>query len=936
MTRLSPQEFAARWGKSSLSERSSYQQHFLDLCDMLGMPKPAEEDPAGDFYTFEKGVEKTGGGKGFADVWRRDHFAIEYKGKHRDLGAAYTQLLQYRESLGNPPLLVVTDMELFEVHTNFTGTVPTVYRFANREIGESGNLRVLRAMFEDPYSLRPSRTVESVTEEAAGKFALLADGMRSRGVEPRGAARFLNKLLFCLFAEDIGLLPKGLFTEVVQRGVRKRETFNRNIGHLFKAMADGGEFALRDILRFNGGLFEDAEVVELVDAEMRTLLEAARLDWGAVEPAIFGTLFERSLDPSQRARLGAHYTGRDDILAVVEPVLMAPLRREWGDVRGRVEKLAEKIPAPDVFGRARSSGSRERAEVRRMREEISVFLDKLSDVRVLDPACGSGNFLYVALKELLDLEKEASIFASEVGVGQFLPKVGPAQLFGIETSPYAHELAQVAVWIGYLQWTRDNGFGRPEEPILGPMTNIMWMDAVLSRDEAGTPTEPEWPEADVIIGNPPFLGGSKLRRELGDEYVEDLWSLYKNRVPSGADLVTYWFEKARSLIARSEVRRAGLLATNSIRGGSNRRVLERIKDTGDIFFAESDRPWILNGASVRVSMVGFDNGSDAERTLDGTPVKTVTVSLTGDLDLSAARVLDENVNLCFRSDEKGGPFDIGEELAKDMLSLPKNPNGRPNSDVVRPYMNGMDVTRRPRNVWVVDFGVDTSEEDASLYEEPFEYVNRVVKPVREKVRNERERKNWWLHRRPAPDARRATEGLSRFIGTPRVAKHRLFIWLNGGTIPDCQIHTIARDDDYFFGVLHSRAHEIWSLRMGTFLGVGNDPRYTPTTCFETFPLPWPPGEEPGDDPRVEAISGAAGRLDELRRNWLDPEGATDSDLKKRTLTNLYNARPMWLDNAHRNLDQAVFEAYGWPDAISDEDILKELLALNMERSGNVR
>src|SRR5215210_4721650 len=292
MPSLTPEAFAKRWSGSELSERSSYQQHFLDLCEMLGAPKPAEKDPKGEFYTFEKGVEKTGGGKGFADVW------------FKDLGAAYGQLLQYRESLQNPPLLVVTDTERFEVHTNFTGTVTRVHAFTNDGLPDNKNLRVLRAMFEEPYSLRPDRTVESVTEEAAGKFARLADGMRDRGVDPERAAHFLNKLLFCLFAEDVRLLPDGLFTKVVDRGIRRPETFNANVGALFAAMSGGGEFNLEDILRFNGGLFADADVVELEAGELRVLAEAARLDWASVEPAIFGTLFERSLDPSQRSRLG--------------------------------------------------------------------------------------------------------------------------------------------------------------------------------------------------------------------------------------------------------------------------------------------------------------------------------------------------------------------------------------------------------------------------------------------------------------------------------------------------------------------------------------------------------------------------------------------------------------------------------------------------------
>ena len=302
------------------------------------------------------------------------------------------------------------------------------------------------------------------------------------------------------------------------------------------------------------------------------------------------------------------------------------------------------------------------------------------------------------------------------------------------------------------------------------------------------------------------------------------------------------------------------------------------------------------------------------------------------MDLSAVNPLPENRAICFRSDEKGGPFDIEAALAQQMLAAPTNPNGHPNSDVVRPYVNGMDVTRRPRNVWIIDFGVDASEEQAALYEMPFEYVRHVVKPFRDKVRTARERRDWWLHRRPAPDMRAAVSGLSRFVGTPRVAKHRLFVWFEGSTIPDTQIYIFARYDDYFFGVLHSRAQELWARRMGTWMGVGNDLRYTPKTCFETFPLPWPPGDEPEDDSRIEAIAEAARRLDELRRNWLNPEGPSETELKKRTLTNLYNAHPTWLENAHARLDAAVFAAYGWPLDLSDEEILQSLLALNLERS----
>jgi type II restriction/modification system DNA methylase subunit YeeA len=922
MDTLTPQEFAERWGRAALSERASYQQHFLDLCRMLGQPTPAEADPRGEFFAFEKGVEKTGGGKGFADVWSEERFAVEYKGRHRDLGAAYEQLLKYRESLGNPPLLIVTDTDRYEIHTNFTGTVKKVYSFTNAGLPRPENLRVLRAMFEDPEALRPERTVESVTEEAAAKFARVADGLRARGVDPEEAAHFLNKLLFCLFAEDIGLLPKGLFTRLVERTASRPERFAAYAGELFEAMRVGGDFLLEEIPRFNGGLYERGGALPLTPEELSALAEAARLDWGAVEPAIFGTLFERSLDPTQRARLGAHYTSREDILTVVEPVLMAPLRREWEEVRGQ---------AGDEAGKARSgSGQAAANALRRVERILNGFAERLRGVRVLDPACGSGNFLYVSLKELLDLEKEVAAFSGGVGLTPFFPEVSPEQLYGIETSPYAHELAQVAVWIGYLQWMVDNGFGTREEPILGPMTNILHMDALIERGEDGTLREPDWPEADVIVGNPPFLGGKRMRAELADAYVDELFTLYRDRVPREADLVCYWFERAREQVEHGRARRSGLLATNSIRGGANRRVLQRIKEGGDIFFAHADRPWILNGAAVRVSMVGFDDGSEAERTLDGAPADTINADLTGSLDLTAAAPLAENARTAFMGDTKGGPFDIPPDLARKMLAAPLNPNGRPNSDVVRPWVNGLDITRRPRDFYIIDFGVEMPLEDASLYEVAFEYVNEHVRLKREESRTTRA--EWWLHERPRVDMREALNGLPRFLATARVAKHRLFVWLDGSTLPDSQVIAFAREDDYFFGVLHSRLHELWSLRMGTWMGVGNDLRYTPTTCFETFPLPWPPGEEPEGDARVEAIAEAARRLDGLRRNWLNPEGASEAELKKRTLTNLYNACPTWLANAHAGLDAAVFAAYGWPPDLAGEEVLKSLLALNRERA----
>ncbi len=777
-------------------------------------------------------------------------------------------------------------------------------------------------MWTDPAAFRAAETPEQVTEQAAREFARLAELLRTKGEDPDRAAHFLIRLLFCLFAEDVLLLPEKLFSKLVAATRTKPEMFTAQLRQLFAAMSTGGFFGVDQILHFDGGLFDDEEVLELEAEGLRVLNRLTALDWGSIEPAILGTLFERSLDPNKRAQLGAHYTSREDILAIVEPVLMVPLRRKWTEVQEKTRSLAER--------RDTSSGGQRTQRQNELVRLLTGFAEEIAATHVLDPACGSGNFLYVALKQLLDLEKEVIAFAREADVPTFFPKVGPEQVHGIELNEYAHDLATATVWIGYIQWLRDNGFGRPSEPILKPLETVTQMDAILSFSEDGRPVEPEWPEADVIVGNPPFLGGKRLRSELQDDYVDNVFTLYRDRVAREADLVCYWFEKARSEIEDGKAKRAGLLATNSIRGGANRRVLQRVKETGDIFFAESDRRWILNGAAVRVSMVGFDSATENEKVLDGAPVQQINSDLTGALDLTEAISLPENTGIAFMGDTKGGPFDIPPDLAREMLITTGNPNGCPNSDVVRPWVNGRDITRRPRDYHIVDFGTEMRLEDAALYEAPFEYVNEQVRPAREGSRTTRA--EWWLHERPRVDMREALAGLPRFICTPRVAKYRLFVRLEGATLPDSATIAFDRDDDYFLGVLHSQAHELWALRMGTFLGVGNDPRYTPTTCFETFPLPWPPGEEPIGDPLVEEIAEAAQRLDELRRNWLDPEGATESELKKRTLTNLYNARPTWLDNAHKKLDAAVFAAYGWPEEIADEDVLKNLLALNLERS----
>ncbi len=967
-TSLSASEFAAKWRDNARRERASSQEHFIDLCRLLGLQTPNEADPAGEWYSFERRVDKTLGGKGWADVWKRGHFGWEYKGDHADLSAAYRQLLDYREDLENPPALVVSDMDRIEIHTNFTYTRPTVHTLTLDDLAAGGEatadaLRIIRAVMSDPEALRPRRTPDEVTREAASRFADLARGMQERGHDPEVVAHFLNRVLFCLFAEDVGLLPRRLMTDLIESRKDDPGEFAQGLADLFRLMSErdaGRFFGTQRIEWFNGGLFDDDSTLAFTRDELRTVAEAATLDWSQVEPAILGTLFERGLDPAKRGQLGAHYTDREKILMVVEPVVIIPLRREFATMRERADGLM-KGRAPSPLTREGKRRTRLPQWERNAEAEWRGFLERLRNVRVLDPACGSGNFLYVTLRLLKDLEHQAIRWGAErLRITGEFPQVGPHNVLGIEINPYAKELAGVAIWIGHIQWMLDHGYGFPRDPVLQPLDNIELRDAILAYDEEGSPVLATWPEAEFVVGNPPFLGTKLMRLSLGDAYVDDLFTAWDEVVARESDLACYWHEQARRQIVADNLSRAGLLATNSIRGGANRAVLNAVKESGDIFMAWSDEPWVVDGAAVRVSIVAQDGGSEERHVLDGKTVTAINADLTVGIDLTQARVLAENQSVCFMGDTKGGAFNLAGEVAREMLREPTNINGCPNADVVVPRVNGLDVTRRPRDEFVIDFGAELSESEAAAYETPFEYLVEHVQPIRSKNRRKAYRERWWLHVEPRPAMREALAPLHRFIATPAVAKHRLFVWLSAPTLPDHALFVFARDDDYAFGVLHSRAHELWSLRMGTWLGVGNDPRYTPTSTFETFPFPWPLNT-PDDALTAEqcaqrdAIGKAARALDTARRRWLNPPEWVRAEadvlsslpprllpvnedaakqLRKRTLTNLYNARPAWLANLHHALDLAVFAAYGWPAELEDDEILERLLALNLERAGD--
>ncbi len=920
---LTPAAFAAKWRGVTTTEKAASQEHFIDLCRMVGEPTPHEADPTGDQYAFERRVEKAGGGDGFADVWKRGFFAWEYKGKRKDLKAAYVQLLAYKDDLGNPPLLIVSDLERIEIRTNFTSLSPVLTTITLADLAAddpSAGLQQLRDVFIDPESFRPHLLPAQITEQAARHFAEMAQSLRARGHDPERVAHFLDRILFCLFAEDAGLLPNGIFGRLAAVSKGRSDVFARALADLFAKMSGGGGlFGVEEISWFNGGLFDTADVLELTGSEITTLLEVSRLNWALIEPAIFGTLFERGLDPEQRAQLGAHYTDRDAIWKLVEPVILRPLRREFTAMQARVTELV-------------LSGRKVTRSTPRDQDPNAVFeafLARLRGVRVLDPACGSGNFLIVSLWALKDLEFEAINWGSLVLRRPMqVPQIGPESVLGIELNAYAAELARVTVWIGEIQWMIRHGLGYARDPILRRLDHIECRDALLDLSDPANPREAEWPAAEFIVGNPPFLGGKWMRRGLGNEYVDYLFQVFEGRVPREADFVTYWHEKARAQIAEGGTRRAGLLANQSIRSGASRKVLQRIAETGRIFFARSDDPWVLAGAAVHISFVGQDDGSEPESELDGHSVSRINPNLSSGLDLTTIRPIAANLGIAFMGDTKGGPFEIDEATAIRMLAQP-NPDGRSNADVMRPWINGEDLNGRSRGMWIIDFGVDMTAAEAALYEAPFEYVRRHVQPERIKNARAAYAQRWWLHVEARSGLRRAISGLSRYIATTRLSPYRIFAWVPCATLPDSRLIAFATDDDYFFGVLQSRVHEVWSRhtagaqRREAISGF----TYTPTTCFETFPFP----PHPTDEQRAR-VGEAARRLVELRDGWLNPPNLAPADLEKRTLTNLYNQRPTWLANAHADLDAAVFAAYGWSAEVADAVTLERLLERNLASS----
>ncbi len=1034
-------EFVTRWAASGAANRANTDSFLNDLCDALGVRRPdvTTGDPERDTYVFEKdAVIVHEGGKrtvGRIDLYKQGCFIIEAKqganAGSRKTGTAkrdtpgwnvamldaYGQALGYARTMdAPPPFVMVTDIGFcIDLYASFDGTGQ--YRpFPNAQqhrlhLLEMVTNSTLRAVFTDPMSLDPSRRAARVTREVAAHLADLARELEGAGNDPEHVARFLMRCIFTMFAEDVGLLPNKLFTRVLAtKWIADPKCFPRDVENLWTAMDQGGPFGFEGMLRqFNGGLFRDVTALPLSRAHLERLLEAAKCNWADVEPAIFGTLVERALDPRERHRIGAHYTPRAYVERLVRPTIEEPLREAWDVVRAEVRRL--------VGEDYTAIQGRKTKKIADAREVVKKFHQRLCDVRVLDPACGSGNFLYVTLDIFKRLESEILALLEQLGDKRLLMAtdqvmVRPAQFLGIEKKRWAKEIAEIVLWIGFLQWharTRRNTDGSVMwlEPVLMDLNNIECRDAVLvwsSEDpvydakgepvtrwdgvtmkkhpvtgaavpddlarvpvtEFVDPRRATWPPAEFVVGNPPFIGGWKMRQTLGEGYVEALRHAHED-VPDACDLVMYWWNHAAKLVRDGMLQRSGLVTTTTISQVQSRRVTQPFleEDAGlSLVFAVDDHPWATDrygsageSAEVRVAMTvlarGRAPGTVAKVTrefMDEKDELVVEVEyqrgwINADLrigaNVSSALRLVANAKVSSPGVKLHGAGFIVTAAEASALGLGQV---KGLEEHIRAYRNGKDLASIPRGVMVIDLDGLNVDSVREMFPAVYQRVLEKVKPERDHNNEQYRRENWWLFGRRNTELRAALKGLPRYIATPETARRRYFVVLSQDVLPDNAVVAIALDDWFHLGVLSSRIHTVWALAAGGGLGVRHEPRYNKTRCFDPFPFP-----DAGDVQRKK-IRLMAERLDQHRR-------ARQAEHPTLTLNAMYSALEKLRGNAtltdkdkathvqglvsvlqqlHDQLDTAVFEAYGWPTTLSDQEILERVVLLNAERGEEER
>lgn len=1050
--------FIARWAPSGGGERSNCQSFLTELCDLLGVgrPDPAVEDESRNAYVYERKVRarRIDGPTtaNFIDLYKRGCFVLEAKqsrkrqkqleelkqqgfgfpeirtGSGRRGGAQWDTLMRsareqaenYAKRLppeeGWPPFLVIVDIgHVIELYADFSlqgkyyAQFPDrgSYRIALEDLRDDAIRERLRLLWENPQELNPARRTAEITRDVAELLAKLSRSLETRLTnrlpddlppEQMGSARraiaekvasFLMRCLFTMFAEDVGLLPRNSFTGLLRDYRNTADKLHIALPELWRKMNKGGYLPLlhEDILKFNGGLFRDATAMEISEDDLVLLTLAAERDWKDVEPAIFGTLLERALDPRERHSLGAHYTPRAYVERLVAATIIEPLTRDWRDVETAAAQLIDA----------------EQAEA--ARDLVRDFHREFCELRILDPACGTGNFLYVALELMKRLEGE--IIETLFGLGETQETleldrhtVDPHQFLGLEINPRAVVIAELVLWIGYLQWHfRTRGRTMPAAPVLKNFGNIREQDAILTydksellRDESGSlvtrwdgitykthpntgeqipdenagkkeirtylnPRAANWPKADFIVGNPPFIGGKDMRRELGDGYAEACWAA-RRKIPGGADFVMHFWDKAAATVRAGDARRFGLITTNSITQTFSRRVIENHmtgKKPLSLAMAIPDHPWMKSAdrAAVRIAMTvgvagdveGVLRSVVAESGLDTDSPEIELAESMGKIGANLTTGPDVTKAMSLRANEKlsspgvklhGAGFIVTPEQAAGLgLGRVEGLDRH-----ILPYRNGRDLAARPRGVMVIDLFGLTAEQVRERFPAVYQWVADRVKPDRDQNNRKTYRDNWWIFGEPRRELRPALKNLPRYITTVETAKHRFFQFLDASIRPDNMLVNFGLDDAWFLGVLSSRIHVTWALAAGGRLGVGNDPRYNKTRCFDPFPFP------DANDEAKERIRGLGEQLDAHRKSVLEQH-------RQLTMTGLYNVLEkmrggVGLDDGekdiyeaglvgvlreiHNDLDRAVADAYGWPAEAPDEEILERLVALNKERA----
>lgn len=1004
--------FIARWTDArGGAERANYAMFLSELCEALDLPRPdpASDDTRTNDYVFERGVKRRDS-EGLAstlriDLYKRGCFILEAKQSRASQRDDQPTLFKADETASTaasegrwdvlmrnarrqaedyvfrlppdhpaPPFIIVCDVGyVFEIYADFSGSGRAYTHFPDRK---SFRIRLedlrddkvrarLSAIWTDPHSLDPSREAARVTREIAKRLADVSKSLEAKH-PPEEVAHFLMRCIFTMFAEDVDLLPRGEFTRLLEEALDSPESFAPLLTELWRKMDapdrnDRFYSLFRTHVRhFNGNLFKDARAFPMGRAAIGELLAASRHDWRYVEPAIFGTLVEQALDPAERRKLGAHYTPRSYVERLVQVTVMEPLRQDWADVQLRV------------------TDAKERGESREAVAAVRAFHHQLCTTRVLDPACGTGNFLYVSLELMKRLEGEVLEALAELGETETigLEEVDPHQFLGIELNVRAAAIAELVLWIGYLQQHYRNRSEHPAEPILKAFGNIQQKDAVLTWD--GYPElqfevvggkavqvypnarRPDWPEAEFIVGNPPFIGGAMLRSRMEPGYAEALWSAHPHMNES-ADFVMYWWDRAAELVTRKKtpLRRFGLVTTNSISQVFQRRVMERhlnAKVPVSIIFAVPDHPWTKatkDSAAVRIAMTVAQAGShegllrevvletgletDEPTLAFKTRQAKVNSDLTVGSSVSSLDRLTANEGIAHKGMQLNGQGFVLTAAERDHLI---SRDGEAAASIIRPYVNGRDLSQRSQNRFVIDtFGLSDQELRTQM-PQTFSRLFELVKPERDAGREPSRKRFWWLHGRTHRSQREAVDGLARYIATTRTAKHRLFQFLDVDVVAESKVILVALDAAEMLAVLSSSVHKTYSFSTGGWLGVGNDHTYNHSECFDPFPFPDP------DDATRATLRALGEELDATRKTVQ----AEHPDL---TLTGLYNVlekvragadltaaeadvkargRVLILKDLHDQIDRATADAYGWPHDLTDEQILERLVALNADRA----